>query len=72
MHIHKIFTLKHLKSLQHVSILRSCLMLPQHQVNIRKLISECFEICDFSKEQCSSLKMILGSKHVGAILNVLT
>ena len=26
---------------------------------------------DFSKEQCSSLKMILGSKHVGAILNVL-
>ena len=39
------FTLKHLKSLQHVSIL--------------------------SKEQCGSLKMILGSKHVGAILNVL-
>jgi len=27
--------------------------------------------CGFSKEQCSSLKMILGSKHVGAILNVL-
>jgi len=27
--------------------------------------------CDFSKEQCSSLKMILGSKHVGAISNVL-
>jgi len=27
--------------------------------------------CEFSKEQCSSLKMILGSKHVGAILNVL-
>jgi len=27
-------------------------------------------LCDFSKEQCSSLKMILGSKHVGAILNV--
>jgi len=26
---------------------------------------------DFSKEQCNSLKMILGSKHVGAILNVL-
>ena len=24
--------------------------------------------CDFSKEKCSSLKMILGSKHVGAIL----
>ena len=47
-------------------------MLAQHQVNIRKLISECFfKKCDFSKEQCSSLKMILGSKHVGAILNVL-
>ena len=27
--------------------------------------------CDFSKEHCSSLKMILGSKHAGAILNVL-
>jgi len=26
--------------------------------------------CDFSKEKCSSLKMILGSKHVAAILNV--
>jgi len=30
-----------------------------------------FKKCDFSKEQCSSLKMILVSKHVGAILNVL-
>jgi len=28
-----------------------------------------FKKCDFSKEHCSSLKMILGSKHVGAILN---
>ena len=27
--------------------------------------------CDFSKGQCSSLNMLLGSKHVGAILNVL-
>jgi len=27
--------------------------------------------CDFSEEQYSSLKMVLGSKHVGAILNVL-
>ena len=27
--------------------------------------------CYFSKEQCSSLKMILGSKYVGAISNVL-
>ena len=26
---------------------------------------------DFSEEQCSSLKVILGSKHVGAILYVL-
>jgi len=26
---------------------------------------------DFSKEQRSSLKMILGSKHVGKILSVL-
>jgi len=26
---------------------------------------------DFSKEQCSSLRMILGLKHVGAILKVL-
>ena len=40
-------------------------------VNIRKLISECFYKCDIIKEQCSSLKMLLGSKHVGAILNVL-
>ena len=27
--------------------------------------------CDFNKEQCSSLKMIFGSKHVRVILNVL-
>jgi len=27
--------------------------------------------CDFSEEQCSSLKMILGSKYIGAILSVL-
>ena len=27
--------------------------------------------CDFSKELFSSMKMILGSKHVGTILNVL-
>jgi len=46
--------------------------LPQHQVNIRKSISECFKKCDFSQEQCRSLKMILGSKHVGAISVVLT
>jgi len=35
---------------------------------IRKLIRECFCKCDFSKEQCSSLKMIFGSKQVGVIL----
>ena len=28
-------------------------------------------ICDFSKEQYGTLRMILGSKHVGAILSVL-
>jgi len=39
-------------------------MLPQHRVNIRRLISECLWKCDFSKEQCSSLKMILELKHV--------
>jgi len=48
-------------------------MLPEHKVSIRVLISECFCFkCDFSKGHCSSLKMILGSKHVGAILNVLS
>ena len=49
-------------------------MLLKHKINVRKLISECFFFFfkyDFSKEQGSSLKMILGSKHVGAILNVL-
>jgi len=30
-----------------------------------------FKKCDFSEEQCSSLKVILGSKHVVAISNVL-
>jgi len=30
-----------------------------------------FSKSDFSEEQCGSLKMILGSKHVGSILNVL-
>jgi len=35
------------------------------------IFRECFKKCDFSKEQCSYVKMILGSKHVGAILNVL-
>ena len=46
-------------------------VLPQHPVNIKELISECFFKYDFSKEQRSSLKMILGSKHVEAILSVL-
>jgi len=52
-----------------VSVLQSD-MLPQHPVNIMQLFSERFEN-EFSKEQHSSLRMILGSKHVGAILNVL-
>jgi len=45
-------------------------MLPQHPVNIMDFFGECFEN-DFSKEQRSSLSVILGSKHVGAILSVL-
>jgi len=45
-------------------------MLPQHPVNTKKLFCECFQN-DFSKEQSSTLRMILGSKHVGAILSVL-
>jgi len=45
-------------------------MLPQHPINIRELINECFKN-NFSKEQRSYLKMILGSKHVGAILSIL-
>jgi len=44
-------------------------MLPQHKY--KEINQSVFLKCDFSKEQCSSLKMILGSKHVGAILNVL-
>ena len=35
-----------------------------------ELFCECFQN-DFSKEQRSSLRMILGSKRVGAILSVL-
>ena len=42
-------------------------MLPQHSVNIMELFCECFFLNDFSKEQRSSLRMILGSKNVGAI-----
>jgi len=34
-------------------------------------VSVFFFKCDFSEEQYSSLKMVLGSKHVGEILNVL-
>ena len=45
-------------------------MLPQHPVNIMELFCECFKNY-FSEEQRSSLMMILGSKHVGAILSVL-
>ena len=45
-------------------------MLPQHPVNIMELFCECFQN-DFSKEQRSSLRMILGSKYVRAILSVL-
>jgi len=44
-----------------------CSLLKSHFKNTQWV----FLKCDFSKEQCSSLKMILGSKQVGAILNVL-
>jgi len=40
-------------------------MLPQRPINIRELSKECFKN-DFRKEQLSSLRMILGSKHVGS------
>jgi len=55
MYLYKHFTLKHLKSLRHVSILRS---------SSGSYVVPC-------GEQRSSLRMILGSKHVGAILSVL-
>jgi len=45
-------------------------MLPQNPVNIKELFCEYFKN-DFSKEQRSSLRMMLGLKHVGAILSVL-
>ena len=53
-----------------ISIVYITDMLPQRPIHIRELINDCF-YNDFSKEQRSSLRMILGSKHVGAILNVL-
>jgi len=36
-----------------------------------KIAPTCFDPKIILKEQCSSLRMILGSKHVGAILSVL-
>jgi len=72
MHIHKIFYIKSFKIAPPCFDPKIIFREPQHQVNIRKLISEYFKKCDFKKEQCSSLKMVLESKHVGAILNVLT
>jgi len=39
--------------------------------NYRNTKLQLFKKCDLSKEQCSSLKMILGSECVGAILSVL-
>jgi len=45
-------------------------MLSQHPVNIKEFFCECF-YNNFSKEQRSSLRMILGSKQVRAILSVL-
>jgi len=42
----------------------------QHPINIRELINECFKIT-LVRNNVAPSKMILGSKHVGAILNVL-
>jgi len=44
-------------------------MLPQHPVKINYFVNVFWN--DISKEQRSSLRMILGSKHVGAILSIL-
>jgi len=63
MHIHKIFYIKTFK------IAPTCF---DPKIIFRELHYSLLKSqCGFSKEQCSSLKMILGSKHVGAILNVL-
>jgi len=45
-------------------------MLPQHATDIRELIM-IVSTYDFSKEHCTCLRMIVGSKHVGVILSVL-
>ena len=42
----------------YLSIIYITDMLPQHRINIRELISECFLKYDFSKEQRNSLRMI--------------
>ena len=78
MYIHQIFYIKTFKIAPKYFdpkiIFRElhCSLLKPHFKNTHWLISQwVFFKCGFSKEQCSSLKMILGSKHVGAILNVL-
>ena len=67
MHIHKIVYIKTLK------IAPTCfdpkIIFREQHCSLLK--SHFLKKCDFSEEQSSSLKMILGSKHVGAILNVL-
>jgi len=61
MHIHKIVHIKTFK------IAPTCF---DPKIIFRELHCSSLE-CDFSEEQFSSLKMTLGLKHVGAILNVL-
>ena len=56
------FTIKHLQSLQHYN--------NRHNTYLRKSVSVILK-CDINKEECSSLKVILGLKHFGAFLNVL-
>jgi len=50
-----------------ISIIYITDMLPERPDNIMELICECFFLNDFSKEQRNSLRIILGSKHVGGI-----
>ena len=80
MHIHKTVYIKTLKIAPtcfdpkiifrelHCSLLKSHFL--KHLL-INQSVNLFLKKSDFSKEQCSSLKMILGSKHVGEILSVL-
>jgi len=52
-----------------ISIIYFTGMLPQHPVYRNELNCECFNVT-LARKKCSSLRMIWGSKHVGAILSV--